>query len=310
MYFQATARVRSYGYAKESLEVSNGQYAIRFECDATDRIERIRIRKRVPDYREHLPSVKQGPNGETTFDLGGGPHPDDLIDFLQHIESLGGFWCGIEKIFWESTEFEWIPENPEEKSLVEIPSFCISETVFLERREDVNLTRIFYAVAHRDKQKHLVLPLAFFREAENEYAANRYIYAFYNYYFFLEGLYGNGKTKNTLVLREFKSSADLTAAVQETIGEFTSGEMPIRHREMLQEYLGSAGCDLSVDGILRLIVTMRGSLHHFSPHGPQTKGTPQNQAWLETLALLMVSICAKLVPKLLFPPNLQGVAPH
>ena len=122
-----------------------------------------------------------------------------------------------------------------------------------------------------------------------------------NLYFFLEDLYAGGKTKNYQVLEEFKSSAQLSAAVKDAIQEFIGAEMPLHHREALQEYIRLAHVEFSVEGILKLIVFMRGNLHHFSQKSAQPKGNPLNQFWLETLAFLMISICVKLIPKLLFP---------
>ncbi len=181
MHLQITAHAKSHGYTTSHLEVHNNLYSVRLEPNQQGQIERLRIRKKIHDYREYLTPIKNDPTITTTFDLNYSPHHDDLMNFLQHIESLGSFWCGIEKIDWQSAEFEWLPENPEEKSLLDTISFSFSYT-YPDNREEINQSRLFETVAHRRKQTWMVIPLAFFREGMNEYGSQRYLYAFYNFY--------------------------------------------------------------------------------------------------------------------------------
>jgi hypothetical protein len=47
------------------------------------------------------------------------------------------------------------------------------------------------------------------------------------------------------------------------------------------------------EGIISLIVQVRGNLHHYSQKSSKKKGTPFNQRDFETMAYLLMTICLK-----------------
>ena len=59
---------------------------------------------------------------------------------------------------------------------------------------------------------HLATIESFWREGQNELYAGRYINAFYNFFFVLEGLYGHGKYNDKLE-GEFKNSIELRGSI-------------------------------------------------------------------------------------------------
>ena len=64
---------------------------------------------------------------------------------------------------------------------------------------------------------HLTTIESFWREGENEMFAGRFINAFYNFYFVLEGLYGNRKWRNDDLEAEFNASAELKASLDHLV---------------------------------------------------------------------------------------------
>jgi hypothetical protein len=47
----------------------------------------------------------------------------------------------------------------------------------------------------KDRYSSMIVLIAFFREGKNDYIEQKFINAFFNFYFVLEGMFGNGKTK-------------------------------------------------------------------------------------------------------------------
>lgn len=133
----------------------------------------------------------------------------------------------------------------------------------------------------------------------NEYRSFRYINAFFNFYFFIEDLYGGGKTKNYHVEENFKRSIHIIEAIKDTIKEFNEQLNLKRHQTILIDFLELEKLTYTVEGIISLIVKTRGNLHHFSQKSTQKKGHPLNQRDFETMAYLLMSICIRALVKLL-----------
>ena len=55
----------------------------------------------------------------------------------------------------------------------------------------------------------LIFPLSFFRKGRISMLEGHFIGAYYDFYFLLETLYGNAKTKNNAVKAEFKKSPEI-----------------------------------------------------------------------------------------------------
>ncbi|POZ87766.1 MULTISPECIES: hypothetical protein [Petrotoga] len=145
--------------------------------------------------------------------------------------------------------------------------------------------------------EHLIIPLSFYQEGRNEFELKRYINAYYNFYFYLEDLYGNGKTKNYQIRREFLKSNQLKEAVSKTIEEFKNGPSK-KHYKNLKSFLKLESCSYDIEGVISLIVKVRGNLHHFSQKSSKKLGHPFNQKDFETMAFLLMSICVKTYTRL------------
>jgi hypothetical protein len=64
-----------------------------------------------------------------------------------------------------------------------------------------------------------------------------------------------------------------------------------KHLDKLKEFLAMEKLNFDKEGIISLIVQVRGNLHHFSQRSSKKKGTPFNQKDFETMAYLLMSIC-------------------
>lgn len=98
------------------------------------------------------------------------------------------------------------------------------------------------------------------------------------------GLYGGEKTKNDVIEQEFKKSKDFRGFVENLIKQFDQGDNGTK--EQLMPLLKSRNQPYTVDGIIRLIIKMRGELHHYIHQSSRTQGTPFNHADFKIMALI------------------------
>jgi len=128
--------------------------------------------------------------------------------------------------------------------------------------------------------------MSFYREGKVFFDRQEFIYAFYVFYFILEGLFGK---ENREVEKNFKSSLEL----QETIKGVLTKVMGIknRHKNEILNLLGQKNLQYDVEGIIALLVRMRGHLHHFSRKSKlNQKSNPLAHQNYESLAVLTMAI--------------------
>jgi hypothetical protein len=124
----------------------------------------------------------------------------------------------------------------------------------------------------------LVIVQSFWREGRNDVRAGKFINGFFNYYFVLEGLYGDGKTKNYAIEAKFKGSAELRSFIE----QYLRDGHPENHIEQVGAMLlkGNPNMDLKFEAItnpdlfIELLVATRGELHHFSNNPSRPEGSP------------------------------------
>jgi hypothetical protein len=220
---------------------------------------------------------------------------------LQHIESLGSFWLGVRRIDWRTAEEGWEPEDEQERKSLGLRTFRRSSKYPVEPQPVIQ-GMLAEIVQSHERLAHLTIPMAFYREGNNAFLGHQYVNAFYNFYFLLEDLYAEGKVSNKEVSKRFKNSPQLRQAVEEAL-QHLAEPANARHLRRIQEHLSHDNLSLSVDGVLDLIVKMRGDLHHFSQRSTRPKGHPLNQHKFESPAYLLLSICLMLIPTLMSPDD-------
>jgi hypothetical protein len=289
---QFTARVEAAAFAREPFGVEVPPYIVDLGADENGRVTELRIQKRVDPHELELPKSSIRPDGVIALHTPtGDPSFVDLVDLAQYIESIGSFHLQIRRIYWQEGEYEWIPENEEERRLLGV--FASKTSLkYPETPVEVRPEVLFRMVRSRRRLEHLKVPLAFFREGVNEYRAFRYVTAFHNLYFFLEDLYGGGKTKNRDVEQNFINSPQLVQATTHALQTLKNHE---HHERRLGHFLQIENCGRTPMEILRFIVRMRGNLHHFSRQSTRPKGHPLNQHEFESVAFLLLTICYRVV---------------
>lgn len=293
MLYQITVKVDADSFYHQPYRLEVDNYIIDVILDENKMLEALNIAFRVNNYQNFLPRFTSGiENQPTQIELRDGALLFFLIDLTKHIESLGSFWFRIKKIYWESPKRRWIAETKEEENILN--SLTIKD---FQKNSEENKCYVEIApemlkslIVNRQLHQSLVLPMSFFREGCNDFSSKRYTNSFINFYFYLDDLYGQCKTKNRDVENLFKSSEHLKNACAEAI-ELFKEEGSHENLKELNEFLEMERKTLSVDGIIELLVQVRGNLSHFSRKSTKKKGHPLNQRDFRSVAYLIKSIC-------------------
>lgn len=292
MLYQITVKVESEAIYHQPYMLDVDNFILEVMLSPDKVVEKLNIAQKVKNYQDFLPEVSSDIKSHITqVSLRDSPLCFFLVDLAQHIEALGSFWFGIRKIYWESPKRAWIAETPEEQEALEfLPNHFQRESHENKCYREMSPQMLASLVQSRRLHKHLVLPMSFYREACNDFNSGRYTSSYINFYFYLDDLYGQGKTKNQEIEKLLKSSQYVRQAVQQTLQLYQEIES-LDNLEELKEFLNLERKEFSVDGIIELIVQVRGNLSHFSQKSSKKKGHPLNQRDFRSMAFLMKSIC-------------------
>lgn len=176
---------------------------------------------------------------------------------------------GVRGIDLEHFQRRWIAESAEEEARLDIRSFTASRVSVPD--SELPLTPVDVvarAVLVSPDALELEIPLNFFRRGQLDMVEERYIEAFYDFFFVLETLYGGGKSKTAALAAEFKTSADLTQAI------LASTNDPALRVEFVSDPLAadafrSRYSNATPDSVIDHLVSTRGLLHHHSLKNPR-----------------------------------------
>jgi hypothetical protein len=269
-----------------------GMRYIFYVKDINERLlTKVRIISDVDDadkYSYHKSEV--APDGTYTVTQNYEPHIyEKLIKEMQNLESLMGILGNVKKIFWNKAIFEYYPETEAEFKRINIlPAFFFLHELTVDDAREVPIQMIAPYLRRMRTLDGLAAPMAFFRESKNEYSIGRYINSFFNSYFVIEGLFGNGKWRKEAIVRELTQSSIFSAFVESYLDEVSKNNDPregMTKAQLLKE-LQKVNQPFTSEGLLTLIVETRGRLHHFSIKSTQAQGTPLNNFDYKRIALI------------------------
>jgi hypothetical protein len=221
---------------------------------------------------------------------------DELVRDLQRIESILALSGNLKRVNWQKSTLEYYPETEAEHNRVQLmpPWFFLWEFQPDDPTE-LSVDNLVRMVSATDVLKPLIVPMAFYREGRNEYRVGRYIGAFFNFYFVIEGLFGNGQWRTDDVIRELLKSPVFTTFVQQLLdkvaknGDLAEGLT----KAQLEQELKSRGQDYTPEGLIKLVVKKRGELHHFSVGSTKQQGTPFNNLDYKIITFISLDLAGK-----------------
>jgi hypothetical protein len=222
---------------------------------------------------------------------------DSIINEFQEIESLLALQYSIKNIRWDKPKHNLICETDEEREKVSLNNIML-EKQFRNEPTEASTDSLADCIKRKENLQPVIIPLSFYREGVNDFKSFKYINAFFNFYFVLEGLFGKGKTKNYQVEQEFNKSYRFRRNVLYFL--VSERKNNSKHYQKLSSMLKSKNKTVDVDSLIWLIVSTRGDLHHFTNNLNRFQGTPFTHEHFESIAFFLMhisiqSIFAKIV---------------
>jgi hypothetical protein len=214
----------------------------------------------------------------------------ELIQELQELESdlLLGTNGSLTHINWDTAKEGYIPETDQERKQNPVISFTFSKK-YTESTCQMDQESFEKTIQNKDHYKSLVTPKAFFREGINAFDSRSYINAFYNFYFILEDLYGQGKTKNKDVSKVMIASSEFRKSLEWVLANFIDN----RHETNLRQFCLEEKTVFDTNGLIELLTRVRGNLHHYSSSSSKHVGTPFNNEDFESIAFFSMGLAIR-----------------
>jgi len=273
MKFKMECEVQCNTLIKEEIQITNEERTYIFYPNEEGLISKIAIISPVIEPAKFYSSLKPANEpGITELNLKFDKELyESAVKEFQELESLMALELNMKNIRWDSPTYELIFDTEDEARNTGIISWH-EEDENEEYLVEVSRETLEDLIKRKHKLASIIIPLSFYREGTIEAYAKKYINAFFNFYFILEGMYGRGKSKNYEVENQFKNSVRLRDITQIVINERINKNRWQHHR--INEMLKRRNKTLSVDSLLELIVRTRGELHHFTDNPNRPQGTP------------------------------------
>lgn len=236
-----------------------------------------------------------------------------LLQIQQDLRVVEGLLApyGLHSINLREPKQEWIPENEEEKAQLSVSSWH-HYTSHLPRgkTKPSPFSFVVHSILAAKEVAPYEMALSFLRKGYLDMEEWRYIEAIYDFYFMLETLYGNGKTKNVDVQREFLASPILVACIEKELSDPENIDLFISDPECAtafrKKYQGK-----TPEEIIASMVKLRGFLHHQS-RKRRDGWHPEDQEAFKTEAVLFQVICLEvfyaITNPLVFAPEVTEVS--
>jgi|SRR5215213_9622134 len=282
-------RVKSKTILPSVVEIQKEDRKYIFYPDAEQMLSKLEIIATVSNPKKFFSELIKTPNEDIKHTVK--IKSDEVLinsleEEFQNLESILALECNLKSIDWQTRSYKVICETEEEKENASIYGIDIGRS-FPDEPKAVDAALLNAILDAKDRFAPLRVLLGFYREGKIDYLDLRYINAFYNHYFILEGMYGNGKTKNDAVAHEFKKSKELTEFVDIVINEMILVYPP--HIRRMNEMLN--GKPLTSETLIDLIVKTRGELHHYNTKRPRV--TPFNHNDYQTITAAVQNLALR-----------------
>lgn len=224
------------------------------------------------------------------------PRQSEIEEVTLHISNgFSLFTSQNVEILFESRSVQWlkdeflIGENNNIESDVELPSHVAT----------LNMPLFIRSVLTGCIIKRHDPAITFYARGSNDASAHRYIEAFHNLFFFLEYLYGNGKSGPKKVLEAFMSFEELRSAIEKVVSE---NPMSLIVSREFTEKLGG----MSTSDILAELIDIRGMLHHPNHRRPGM-WSPGKQRAFANHSIFLQFVCMNIAFPRYFPSTFTPV---
>ncbi len=229
-----------------------------------------------------LPTVSplNDPKVKLHIDVGKSAHNDEVTDYLMVVQGmlslLGTFTIDLNKC-----QVKWEPENDDERTKLSLFSYSVTTDKNVEAQSPFTFDFIARTVFTAASSVHYEVPLTFLRRGLQDIKSDRFIDAFYNFFFFLETQFAPGFSNPKVVTEKLLEASSVKVALQVT------RENLRRHRGHLPNLLSLLA--LGDRELITQLVDTRGNLHHHTLRRPGI-WHPEKPERFEAEALILQSI--------------------
>jgi hypothetical protein len=250
-------------------------------------VNKIRLETAIPPGDRLSQTFAVTEEGAASIKAEGGVKTHRRLEAdLQSIESSLAFYFGLKRIRWEHSTSIAIAETEEEKAQVQFSNFRYRRDID-DKPRDVAVKDLAGVLEIAYACGDLSTVLAFYREGCNDMDTQRYITAYFSFYFVVEGLYANGKSNKDVVRQNFLKSEVLTRTVQAAVAAGLPPRPATGDVYTIESLLKRFNRSYDVVGVLDMLILMRGDLHHFLNKRTKPTGNPFTHHRYEGLAQFM-----------------------
>lgn len=270
-----------------------GPHEVTLTTNSAGRVLALCIRVKIADSAD-WPKLTEDKTGSADWNLDiPSPAWEGLRDQLRALEGLLALH-GLDEICFGEMSQKWIAESQSEASTLGISELQIGKSP----RADAEFPVVGFDVVARsvmavDEVGELETALSFFRRGRLDMLEERFIEAYYDYFFVIETLFGNGKSKKDALAKEFASSRLLVEATQK-----------VMHGELLARFVAAHPTSIprlneryaraSPEAVLSSLIETRGFLHHHSSKRPGA-WHPEKQTQFECDAIILEEIAFQIL---------------
>ncbi len=204
---------------------------------------------------------------------------ENVIKDIQSLESALSLYMPLRSINWRYPVMEVIFEEGDKRTHGHLGAVSVRPKKPGPSKIEEKAFLIMAGIGLKAQSSTVVA--SFWREGENDWREGKYINAFFNYYFVLEGLHGNGKTKNYQVEEAMTGSPTLRAHIE----KFLNTEHLTQHLTQLTEMMNATLLP-NVEDLVKLLISTRGKLHHFQNNPNREQGSPLTHERYQAVAYL------------------------
>ena len=185
----------------------------------------------------------------------------DYIQLLQSIESIGGYYYNVSKIYYKDTlELIWLSGEEMFKNL-EL-EFSIRKRYKPHQKKVLSQSNLSSILLLNRIIPDASIPYNYFREANNYLHNREYRLAYLHFYMIIEYCYANGKFEQNAQISEYLQSIELCFAVLDSLATIKN-KIPLQYSWLEREVKNKYSL-FTLKNILKYIYQQRGILAHGS----------------------------------------------
>lgn len=297
---------------EKMMAVERNGVVLQLTADARQRVREVSVTAPIPaEIADRFYSeIRKDPDGITHVKVfGDRDFSRSVRKELQLFESNFAFIYDehpLDKIRWERWEEEFLPDNEEERQRIKVHRFSAPRKagpppVVVKQKVLENCFK------YAPRYELLMIPMGFYREGMTAFQEERYVTAFYNFYFVIEDFFANGKTSEAQVLREFESSDRMRQFIERVLQNFSGRHDHVRN---LRRFMDEEKCTFDVPGMMKFLFRVRGNLHHYFGKSPRPHATPFNQDDFEVVSLVAMFLAGSAILHRVIDINLEVEPEH